>query len=108
MNHRFTSETRADELFRLKKALQFIRQVVSDYGNGTLKHLGFAHALAISRAAELRDQVEPFCPAYDAFQELVKAVTELPLDPSACSHAECALNEIAAYFELDHIILIRR
>ena len=108
MTNHLSHDTTVAELLRLKKALQFIRQVVRDYGSNTFNHLGFSHALAASKAEELRDQIEPFCPAHKAFQELVKAMHMLPTDPQSASSAERCLDEIAAYFALDTIVLIRR
>ena len=97
-----------DELLRLKKALQFIRQVIQDYARNPHYHLGFSLALATSKAEELSFLVEPFCPAKNAFQKLVEAMKVMSLEPSKVSEAERCLDQIFSCFELEHLSLIRR
>ena len=98
-----------DELIRLKKSLQFIREVVDSYGAGLFDHIGFSCALAISKAEELRDYVSPFCPAHNVFQSLIRTLKRLYYDDRrAYIEAERQLDAISAYFNLNRYFLVRR
>jgi hypothetical protein len=108
MNQYLSKRSEAVDLLRLKKALYFIRLVVSDYGTGIYDHLGFSHALATSKAEELREQVDPFCPVEGAFGGLVEAMKKLVEDSSAFIEAERCLDEISGYFELERFAMLRR
>ena len=108
MVNRINSVPAVDELARLKKALLFIRNVVSDYRVNAFEHISFSHALAVSKAEELKKSVEPYCPVYNAFQGLTHSIKRLPLDGAAALEAEHFLNVIYASFELERVIFLKR
>ena len=109
MKKHLNHHSAADELVRLKKSLQFIREVVDSYGAGLFDHIGFSCALAISKAEELREHISPFCPARHFFDDLIRALKRLYYeDRAAYREAKCQLDKISTYFNLDRYFLTRR
>ena len=74
MKEYLTNRSDADELIRLKKSVQFIYEIVQSYSAGLFDHIGFSCAIAMAKAEELRDQVSPFCPAYQFLGNLIQVL----------------------------------
>ena len=108
MEYQIGRQNTKETLFRLKKAIQFIKEVVNDHKKKPITHMSFALMLAISKADELRDQVDSFCPAYRSFQELSEMLRYLPNSYDARVIAERCLEHIRDYFELEKIELRRK
>ena len=98
-------DTTKDILIRLKKAIQFIHEVVEDYNKRPIHHLNFALMLAISKAEELCDQVDPFCRTYPSFKELAEVIRDVPNSHEAREAVEKCIAEIRRYFDLEHVVL---
>lgn len=108
MTYRISGALTMDELARLKKTLLFIRNVITDYQANSYDHVGFSHALALSKAEELEVRVEPYCPAYSAFQGLTRSMKQFFSDRSAISEAEQYLDAIFKAFELERVLFVKR
>lgn len=108
VEYRIHRNSARNELFRLKKAVQFIREVLGDFRKNSLGNLSFALVLAISKTNEYEEQIDICCPARRAFSELANILKSVPNDRESIARAEQKIDEINAYFELDQIEFIRR
>ncbi len=108
MKEYLTIYSAADELVRLKKAIQFIYEIVQSYEVESFDHVGFSCALALSKAEELKDRISPFCPAYGYIENLIETLKQLYSgDRTVCQRAEERLVAISSYFNLHQHSLIR-
>lgn len=108
MENNISRDSARNELFRLKKAVQFIRQVLGDFRKNSPGNLSFALVLAVSKANEIKEQIDSFCPARQAFSDLAQVLKTVPNDRLSISMAEQKIDQITAYFELDQIEFVRR
>ncbi len=108
MEGNLTIHSSLNDLLRLKKSLQFIREVVRSYEIGLYDHVGFSCAIAISKAEELEDCVSRFCPVYSSFGELVRFLKGLYEERTGSREAVQLIEKISAYFDLARYELIPR
>ncbi|GEM_PF-4452607 len=106
MEEKLNIHSNPNDLIRLKKSLQFIREIVRSYEIGLYDHIGFSCVIAISKAEELRNEVSHFCPAYPAFGQLIEALKNLSEKREGIETAIEALEKIHSYFGLDRYSLI--
>jgi len=92
-----------DRMIRIKKALCFIEGVLASYESGTYDHLGFSHAIAISKSQELLREISPLCPMYDVVIALVSSLKGLGERRSAPATAWEAIWALDRYFHLDEV-----
>ncbi len=106
MEKNLSVHSNMNDLLRLKKSLQFIREVARSYEIGLYDHVGFSCALAISRAEELRGDISHFCPVYSAFGELVVHLKQLYDQQVGGREIVHSIEKIISYFGLDRYELI--
>lgn len=108
IENRIRRDSARNDLFRLKKAVQFIRAVLCDFREYSFGSLSFALVLAISKANEFKDQIDMFCPAREAFLDLAQILKSVPHNRESIVLAEQKIDQINACFELDQIKFLRR
>ncbi len=106
MEKKLTIHSDINDLLRLKKALQFIGEVVRSYEIDLHDHVGLSCVIAISKAEELKSQVSRFCPVYSAFEELAALLKHLCDMRTGSREAQKSIEKISSYFTLDRYELI--
>ena len=103
-----TPSSEPEELIRLKKSLEFIREVLRTYELGLFDHLGLSHALALSKAEEWQDRIARSSPAYSLWDTLVQGLKILTLEPAAPKKVTQALQAIWSHFDFDRYQFVSR
>lgn len=106
MNRHLTTHSDPNDLLRLKKALQFIREVARSYEIGLYDHVDFSCSIAITKAEELKNCVPRFCPAYPAFGELICALKNFRVQQTGGGQAVQLIDQINSYFGLERYGLV--
>ena len=102
MNGSINEFSSSDELARLRKSLDFIRDVVRSYHGNSWEHIGFSCALAAARAEEMKARLSQFCGVRVHFDQLVDSLKLLGREGKKASlEAERHLEAIYRDLKLD-------
>lgn len=108
MDGNLTIHSSPNDLLRLKKTLQFIREVARSYEIGLYDHVDFSCSIAITKADELKSCVPRSCPAYPFFSELISALKSFRVQQTSGAKAIQLIDQINSYFGLDRYELVPR
>lgn len=106
MDGNLTVHSNPNDLLRLKKTLQFIREVARSYEIGLYDHVDFSCSIAITKAEELKSYVAHSCPVYPLFGELISALKKFRVQQTGGTKAIESIAQINSYFGLDRYELI--